>query len=138
MKNVFKWIFDISLLVMIAVAFIYPQSIAMTGVALWAWFGIVICSMLICAGIVGQCAWVKDGKSGIADITRRAFGLARRIRLHNQFRFVIMTAAITASLLNAGMLTVALCYLGSLLSFRFLRSVLLMLSGAPSCSAQSA
>lgn len=138
MKTAFKWIFDISLLVMIALAFVYPQSAAVTVVVIWAWFGIVVSTMLMCAGIVGQCAWVKDGNSGIADLTRRAFGLAIRIRLRRQFRFVITTAVMTACLLNAGMLTVALCYLGSLLSFRFLRSLLLMFTGRTSCYAPSA
>lgn len=138
MKTAFKWIFDISLLVMIALAFAYPQSAAVTAVAAWAVCGIVISTMLICVGIVGQCLWLKDSKSGIADITRQAFGLAIRIRLRRQFRFVIMTAVMTACLLNAGMLAVVLCYLGALLSYRFLRSILLMFSGATPCPAPSA
>lgn len=138
MKTAFKWIFDISLMVMIALAFVYPQSAAVTVVAIWAWFGIMVCIFLISAGITGQCLWLKDGWPGISDTTRRAFGLAKAIPLSSTFRFVIMTALVTASLLNAGMLTVALCYLGSLLSFRFLRSLFLMFPGRKPCPAPSA
>ncbi|RFU89011.1 MULTISPECIES: DNZ54_00345 family protein [Citrobacter] len=137
MKKCLKWIFDISLLVMILLGFMYPQSAATTVVAFWAWLGVGICALLICVGAVCQFLWLHSNKTGFAVLTRRAFGLDVRIRLSKQFRFVIMTALVAACLINSGMLTVTLCYLAAVLGFRFLRSVLLMVSGEPLCHVSS-
>lgn len=137
MKKWFKWIFDISLLVMISLGFMYPQSVATTVVAIWAWFGVGVCATLVYVGFSCQILWKHAGKTGFSDIARKAFGLDVKVRLRNQFRFVVVTALITACLLNAGQLSTSLCYLAAVLSFRFLRSVFLLLTGNPLCRESS-
>ncbi|MDM2835721.1 DNZ54_00345 family protein [Citrobacter sp. Cpo091] len=137
MKKWFKWIFDISLLVMISLGFMYPHSFATTVVAIWAWFGVGVCATLVCVGFACQILWKHAGKTGFSDIARKAFGLDVKVRLRNQLRFVVVTALITACLLNAGQLSTSLCYLAAMLSFRFLRSVFLLLTGNPLCRESS-
>ncbi|EPJ4165323.1 DNZ54_00345 family protein [Citrobacter freundii] len=137
MKKWFKWIFDISLLVMISLGFMYPQSFATTVVTIWAWFGVGVCATLVCVGFACQILWKHAGKTGFSDIARKAFGLDVKVRLRNQLRFVVVTALITACLLNAGQLSTSLCYLAAVLSFRFLSSVFLLLTGNPLCRESS-
>lgn len=127
MKSIFKLMYTGVLLVMIALAFVFPQSLAMAAVALWAWFGVIVCLLLLAAAAVGQCLWWKDGKSGLAGMTGRALGLEQKIAFSQQLRFVLTLALTTACLLYGGLEFTALSYLAALLGFRFLRSCVLLL-----------
>lgn len=133
MKKYSRWIFDITLLVMIGLGFVWPQSLAMTFISTWAWFGVTVSLLLIASGVVSQALWLKDGRAGLADITIRALGLNRTLTLGKHLRFIMVIVLITACLLNAGSITTAICYLTALLGFRFIRSTLLMLSGIKPC-----
>ncbi|MBK4124465.1 DNZ54_00345 family protein [Enterobacter roggenkampii] len=133
MKKYTRWMFDITLLVMIGVSFIWPASLALTVLQGWALLGIGLCVVLIAAGLIAQALWQHGGESGVSDITSRVFGLGKLLTLKKQLRFIISLALITACLLNAGLISTALCYLGALLGFRFIRSLFLMKFGSQLC-----
>lgn len=133
MKNCFKWIFDVALLVMIALAFIWSQSLALKAVTLWAWFGIVVSVLLIVVTVISQCLWLKGRETGIAPLVYRTLRLDKEITLWQQFRFVISLSLTSACLLYGDLEFVALGYLAALLGFRFLRSVFLMLMETTPC-----
>lgn len=138
MKKYTRWMFDITLLVMIGLGFIWPQSLAMNIIFAWAWFGVSVSLLLIASGLVSQALWLKDGRTGFAEITIRALGLNRTLTLGKHLHFIMVIVLITACLLNAGSITTAIFYLTALLGFRFIRSALLMLSGIKPCPEPSA
>lgn len=138
MKKYTRWMFDITLLVMIGLGFIWPGSLAVTVVQGWALLGIGVSVALLATGLTAQALWLRDGKPGVTDITSRVFGLGKTLMLRKQLRFILMLALVTGCLLSAGHISTAMWYLGALLCYRFTRSLFLMTFGSQPCPEPSA
>lgn len=138
MKKYSRWMFDITLLVMIGLGFIWPGSLAVTVVQSWALLGIGVSVVLLATGLTAQAIWKHDVKPGVSDTVIRVFGLGKTLTLKKQLRFIVMLALVTACLLSAGHISTAIWYLGALLGYRFTRSLFLMTFGSQPCPEPSA
>lgn len=138
MKKYTRWMFDITLLVMIGLGFMWPGSLAVTVVQGWALLGIGVSVVMIAVGLTSQALWLRGGKTGVADITSRAFGLGKTLTLKTQLRFILTLMLITGCLLSAGLISTAIWYLAMVLGFRFTRALFLMTFGSQPCPEPSA
>lgn len=133
MKKYSRWMFDITLLVMVSLGFVWPDSLAFTVVHGWALLGIGLCVVALAFGLISQVLWESGGKPGVSDIATRVFGLDQTLTLTKQLRFIVVLSLITGCLLSAGLISTALWYLTASLGFRFTRSLFLMIFGSQSC-----
>lgn len=133
MKKYGRWMLDITLLVMVGLGFIWPDSVAFTVVHGWALLGIGVCVVALAFGLVSQVLWGNGGKPGVSEIATRVLGLGQTLTLKKQLRFIVMLSLITDCLLSAGFISTALWYLAASLAFRFTRALFLMVFGSQSC-----
>ncbi|MCE9980041.1 hypothetical protein EXN74_08905 [Leclercia adecarboxylata] len=138
MKKYTRWIFDITLLVMVGLGFVWPGSLAVKVVQAWALLGIGLSVALLVIGLTTQTLWRCGGKPGVSDITNRVFGLGKTLTLKIQLRFILNLMLITGCLLSAGHISTAMWYLCAVLGFRFTRSLFLMTFGSQPCPEPSA